>query len=276
MLHREPQKVVEFEHDVLIGAEAGAVERSGPAGGPAVGSTATVGAPRTDLISWGPERARAGPWRGNRDVAYLAPVPDAPVPSAAFVERCMAVLARNGYQRVVTGALSPAESRGFLAAGFEISEQLHLLAHDLRSIPDAPPVPLRRAGRADEAAVLRVDNRAFPSFWRLDGPGLADAIHATPQARWRIADDGAVVGYAITGRAGRRGYLQRLAVDPDHGGRGIGAALVVDGLRWLKRWRVEQAVVNTQLDNERALGLYERLGFRRQPLGLSVLSAGIP
>jgi ribosomal protein S18 acetylase RimI-like enzyme len=52
--------------------------------------------------------------------------------------------------------------------------------------------------------------------------------------------------------------------------------LVVDGLRWLKRWRVDQVVVNTQFENARALGLYERLGFRRQPLGLSVLSAGIP
>jgi ribosomal protein S18 acetylase RimI-like enzyme len=236
-----------------------------------------VGVPRTDVISWGPERARAGPWRGNRDVAYLAPVPDAPVPSVAFVQRCMAVLARDGYHRVVTGALSPAESGGFLAAGFEISEQLHLLAHDLRRIPDAPGgVPLRRAGQGDEAAVLRVDNRAFPVFWRLDRAGLADAIHATPQARWRVAASDSVFGYAITGRAGRRGYLQRVAVDPDQAGRGVGAALVVDGLRWLKRWRVEQAVVNTQLGNERALGLYERLGFRRQPLGLSVLSAGIP
>jgi ribosomal protein S18 acetylase RimI-like enzyme len=52
--------------------------------------------------------------------------------------------------------------------------------------------------------------------------------------------------------------------------------LVIDGLRWLKRWRVEQVVVNTQYENERALDLYERLGFRRQPLGLSVLAAGIP
>ena len=235
-----------------------------------------MGAPRTDVISWGPERARAGPWRGTRDVAYLAPVPDAPVPSAAFVQRCLAELARNGYSRVVTGALSPAESGGFLAAGFEIRERLHLLAHDLRRLPEAhSDVPLRRAREGDEAAVLRVDNRAFPTFWRLDRAGLADAIHATPVARWRVAGAAAVLGYAITGRAGRRGYLQRLAVDPDQAGHGIGAALVVDGLRWLKRWRVDQAVVNTQLDNERALGLYERLGFRRQPLGLSVLSAGI-
>jgi len=228
------------------------------------------------VIRWGPERARAGPWRGDRQVAYLSPVADAPVPSAAFVRRCLEQLAQRGYHRVVTGALSPAESSGFLAAGFEISEQLHLLAHDLVRIPDAPiGAPVRRAGRGDHISVLRVDHRAFPPFWRLDQGGLADAVAATPQSRFRVVDDGAVVAYANTGRAGRRGYLQRLAVDPDRGGEGLGSGLVVDGLRWLKRWRVDHAVVNTQLDNRRALALYERLGFRRQPLGLSVLSAGL-
>ena len=235
-----------------------------------------MGAPRVDVIRWGPERARAGPWRGDQQVAYLSPVVDAPVPSAAFVRRCLDHLAARGYRRVVTGALSPTESSGFLAAGFEISEQLHLLAHDLSAIPEIEaPARFRRGSRGDEAAVLEVDHRAFPPFWQLDVGGLADALAATPQTRYRIADGPGVVGYAITGRAGRRGYLQRLAVDPRRAGLGIGAALVVDGLRWLRRWRADQAVVNTQLDNGRALALYERLGFRRQPLGLSVLSAGL-
>lgn len=235
-----------------------------------------MGVAGVDVIRWGSEQARAGPWRGDHQIAYLSPMADAPMPSAVFVRRCLDQLASRGYRRVVTGALSPAESHGFLAAGFEISEQLHLLAHDLTRIPEAPPALIRRAGRGDQAAVLAVDHRAFPPFWRLDAGGLRDALRATPQTRYRLIDGGGVIGYVIIGRAGRRGYVQRLAVDPGHGGRGLGAALVIDGLRWLRRWRVGSAVVNTQLDNGRALALYERLGFRRQPLGLSVLSAGLP
>ena len=238
------------------------------------------------MIKWGPERARAGPWRGDQAVAYLTPLADAPVPSAAFVRRCLDTLAERGYHRVVTGALSPTESRGFLEAGFEVSERLHLLSHDLRVIPTTAPSMHRRAGWRDDPDVLAVDHLAFPDFWQLDAAGLREALRATPRSRYRVverspapgvrtSEHSGLVGYAITGRSGRRGYVQRLAVHPDCRGAGLGAALVIDGLRWLRRWRVRQAIVNTQFDNGRALALYEHLGFTRQPLGLSVLTAGL-
>ena len=54
-------------------------------------------------------------------------------------------------------------------------------------------------------------------------------------------------------------------------GRGLGAALVVDGLRWLRRWGAKEVLVNTQEGNDAAVRLYERLGFRLQPDGLAVL-----
>lgn len=70
-----------------------------------------------------------------------------------------------------------------------------------------------------------------------------------------------LVGYALTGRSGRRGYLQRLAVDPAQHRRGIGSALVLDAIRWCRRRGVQRLVVNTQVGNEAALGLYRRTGF---------------
>jgi ribosomal protein S18 acetylase RimI-like enzyme len=240
-----------------------------------------MAAPDIDVIRWGRERARTGPWRGDRRVALLTPMPGTPVPTLAFVQRCLDTLQAQGFCGVVTGALAPQEQRAFLAAGFSEAERLHLLSHNLRRLPSvkapAEPVRIRRAHAAERVGVLALDDAAFPPFWQLDERGLADAIEATPRTRFAVAVDvasGRLEGYAVTGRSGRNGYLQRLAVDPSAQGRRIGASLVVDGLRWLARWRAEQCVVNTQWGNANALALYERLGFRRLPHGLAVLSAG--
>jgi len=239
--------------------------------------------PSADILRWGRERARTGRWRGEAEVAYLAPVPSAPPPSAEFLRRCLDILASRGYTRVVTAALSPLEQAGFLAAGFDVAERLHLLALDLEgSLPSmSPGVPLVRARAADRAAVLAVDATAFSPFWRFDDAGLADALAATPHTRWRVAtpdrvgSDRRVLGYAICGRAAHQGYVQRLAVAPEAQGQGTGRRLLLDGLRWMRRRGVRRAVVNTQLGNDAALALYRAVGFRDDPTGLSVLAAGL-
>jgi ribosomal protein S18 acetylase RimI-like enzyme len=238
-----------------------------------------VGEPSVEVIRWGRERARTGPWRGDRRIAYLAPVADAPTPSEAFVRRCIDGLAQEGFERVVTGALAPNEQRGFVAAGFHVQEELHLLAHNLHSLPRLDPSTLlHRATSAHRAAVLQVDHLAFAPFWRLDRSGLDEALGATPHTRFRVVLDESttVTAYAICGRAGGRGFVQRLAVHPTMHRRGLGRALLLDGLAWMRRRRVERAVVNTQQGNDAALALYKSVGFRQEPVGLRVLVRSLP
>lgn len=226
-------------------------------------------------LTRGDGRLRIATWRGDERTAYLTPARGRP--TSAAVERSLDDLAQRGYRRALTAALGPAEQAPFLAAGFEVHERLHLLTRDL--VPHADGlgngVPLRRGRRGDRPAVLALDRSAFPPFWQLDATGLDDAMSATPSARLRVAErPGAprnLVGYAITGRAATRGYLQRLAVDPAEQRRGVASALVADALRWLRRRGAREVLVNTQEDNAAALALYESLGFRRQPEGLAVL-----
>lgn len=78
-------------------------------------------------------------------------------------------------------------------------------------------------------------------------------------------------GYAVTGRSRRRGFVQRLAVDPAAQRRGIGRALVLDALAWLHADGIDEILVNTQEGNEPALALYQQLGFGRLPEHLLVL-----
>ena len=229
----------------------------------------------SEVLQWGWERARTGPWRGDGRIAYLAPLPPAGAPSADFLRRCLETLAARGFARVLTSALAPAEQAGFLSLGFEEYERLHLLSHDLQNIarPDREAAKLLRRGRgADWPAVLAVDASAFSPFWRLDAAGLREAIDATPSTRFRLAGQGRnVLAYSVTGLSATQGYLQRLAVDPGHRRMGLGRALGLDGLRWLRRKGVTEAVVNTQLGNEPALALYLSLGFRMERMQLSVL-----
>jgi GNAT superfamily N-acetyltransferase len=253
---------------------------SSPTGARRAGCRAAIGdlssvevSVRSEVLEWGRERVRITPWRRDGRVALLSPLTDRPLPSVGFLQRCLDELASAGYEGVVTTALTRTEQGPFRAAGFEEQEQLRLLSHDLARLPPLPDAPLRRAHDSDRDAVLAVDASAFRPFWRMDEWGLNDALGATPVSRFRVAvgDRRTVVGYAISGRTAQRGYLQRLAVRPADQRRGLGRALVIDALRWMRRRGVERAVVNTQLDNDAAYRLYLGLGFREEAWGLAVL-----
>ncbi|HVW32892.1 MAG TPA: GNAT family N-acetyltransferase [Acidimicrobiia bacterium] len=216
------------------------------------------------------ERARLASWRSDDRVAHLSPTVTRPL-SASFIGACLDRLRARGFTSVVTSALSEPECAGFFRAGFEVQEELELLAHDLNAIPEVRH-RLRRPWRRERARVLVVDTAAFDSFWRLHRGGLEDALGATPTVRFRVHGRGdGLDGYVIGGRGAGTGYVQRLAVHPSARGRGLGRSLVGDVLHWMRRRGAARALVNTQQTNEAALHLYRACGFHTLPEGLRVL-----
>jgi GNAT superfamily N-acetyltransferase len=214
-------------------------------------------------------------WRGDDRTVVLSPSPDRPLPTVDDVALALRRLTDQGHRRAITSALHQHELEPFLQNGFEVHERLHLLRHDLHHLPTPRPLTLRRAWRRDRPAVLALDGVAFDDFWALDPTGLDDAVRATPVSRFRLhrePDGHRVDAYAVTGRAGGRGYLQRLAVHPDRQRHGLGTALVADALGWLRRGGATQALVNTQERNGGALALYLACGFELEPTGLAVLT----
>ncbi len=214
--------------------------------------------------------ARVAAWHGRPDVASLAlHGPDAPSPRA--LRRMLERMQQAGYREVVTNALGPGASLPLVDVGFAVKGHLHLLIHELGELPPQSG-RTRRAARSDRPSLLAADAAAFEEFWRFDAVALREAARATPRAHTRVAPTtGDPLGYGLFGRAGIAGYVQRLAVAPASQNAGLGYSLLTDGLRWLRGHGASRAYVNTQDDNERALALYLRSGFRQLPVGLNVL-----
>lgn len=228
----------------------------------------------------GEERFRVRPWHADPTTAYLALGAEVARPSTQGLEHCLRTVADAGYRSVITSALHPDEAHVFELAHFEEFDRLCVLVHDLSGLAELAErrsaTRCRRGRRRDRAAALAVDAAAFPELWQLDATGFSEAVQATPRSRFRVAlQRGRVSGYAITGRAGRQAFLQRLATAPELQRTGIGSALVLDALTWSARHRADRLLVNTQRQNGRARSLYERLGFVMTPTELVVLTRAL-
>jgi GNAT superfamily N-acetyltransferase len=225
----------------------------------------------TTVVRRGETSIRIGPWSDFPGVAQLVALPSPRPTEPDAIGAALDTAARLGFSHVRTGALGPGEIAPYTAHGFEVEATLVLLRHGLRDLVPRQET-FRRARRSDWSTLAAIDDAAFPPYWHFDERSLRDAQGATPSSRTRVAGGRSPIGYAITGRTGSTGFVQRLAVHPSAMGRGIGRALTLDGLHWLRRRGSKQAFVNTQDDNERALALYLDLGFLAEPQPLLVLA----
>lgn len=228
----------------------------------------------TETIVGSGDRIRVGPFRGSTDVGALVPVATRGTVQESVIIESLDVLRSRGFKRAVTSALGTRECAPFRSLGFNTHHELHLLVRDLIRYPVTQPPPrsaLRPARRVDWARVLEIDANAFDGFWRFDEDSIRDALRATPSRRFHLTRTTPAAGYHITGRAGLNGYLQRLAVDPSQHGQGLGRLLLLDSLAWLQRRSVERVYVNTQLENAKALGLYQAEHFVLEDQRLAVL-----
>ena len=121
---------------------------------------------------------------------------------------------------------------------------------------------LRRVHDRDLPTLAAIDQGAFAAGWQNDAASLADIVSATPQAHSRLAvDRRRPVGFAITGKAGTTGYIQRIAVRPDARRNGVGRQLLDDAVQWLMRRGASRALVNTGTENVAALEMYAAAAF---------------
>lgn len=221
------------------------------------------------VLRGGGTSCRVQRWSFQPHTAQLVMYQQVRLPSLADLQRWAEELRAAGFTRVRTTALATTAALRVETAGFHMVQDLVLLEHRAPRDAGAPTAATHRLLVGHHAAASAVDRAAFGDDWALETTAVAEVCAATPRHRAR-GTGSPLVGYAISGRDGKQGFLQRLAVEPSTQGRGLGRALVLDSLQWLGRWRVQQVLVNTPVDNEPALHLYSSLGFRRMSERLRV------
>ena len=187
--------------------------------------------------------ARVRPWAFEPNVAHLVLYNQTRLPTPADITGWIGDLRTAGFDAIRTGALGSQAGARFERLGFEPIQSLVLLEHTSigSAVAASSKMSVRvvRLSTGQDAEASRVDVEAFGAGWCLDRVGIGDVRSATPRHRARaVRSDQHVVAYAVSGRDGRNGYIQRLAVSPDRRqilypqGDGTGRDLMlVDGFR---------------------------------------------
>jgi ribosomal protein S18 acetylase RimI-like enzyme len=213
-------------------------------------------------------KAEARPWNSAVPDAHLRLVRG----GAEFLEACADYLLDRGIEGVASPPLPEASAGIWLSAGYQPHLLLDLYSRDLSGSQPAPGHAVSSGSSRDWEDIRAIDHAAFPTFWRLEVDGLKEALAATPHSGILTARrEQGTVGFAIVGVGSIAGYLQRVAVHPEHGRLGIGRSLVRAANRWAKRRGGRSMMLNTQPDNEAAARLYISEGFQKMPDQLTVL-----
>ena len=172
----------------------------------------------------------------------------------------------------------PAAARLADRTGFERFRALWQMRRSLRDPLDRPEVPSGAALRTfrpgqDEEEWLRLNSSAFAKHpeqgaWTRRDLELREREPWFDPAGFFIAvRDGRMAGFHWTKvhqeQGGAEGEVYVVGVDPGEQGSGLGRALTLAGLGYLRDRGLTQAMLYVDEDNVPAIRMYEALGFTR-------------
>jgi ribosomal protein S18 acetylase RimI-like enzyme len=124
-------------------------------------------------------------------------------------------------------------------------------------------------------AATPADHDALAELWTACGIALrrehlreelAGVLARDPDLLLVLEHAGALVAAVMGTFDGRRGWVNRLAVRPDHQGRGLGRRLLNEVEDRLRAKGCRKVNLLVEPDNAAVAGFYERLGYCHDPL----------
>jgi ribosomal protein S18 acetylase RimI-like enzyme len=132
-----------------------------------------------------------------------------------------------------------------------------------RGTPSVSEWVVRAYTGADEDEVVALWEEVFPGSPRRNDPRLDASRKQASQPGFFLvaARDGRIVGTAMGGYDGHRGWVHRMAVAPAERRSGIGAALMQRLERDLDAAGCPKLNLQVRGDNEAVIAFYRRLGY---------------
>lgn len=216
------------------------------------------------------EHLLIGCWRNRREISSIEEV-NAVRHLPALVEQAIVQCHQQGDDLLLALELEWHRGRSrFERAGLEPLEEVITYEVDTARVALPQLGDLRAAPAVREDSVLMfqllaLDNAAFPWLWRnslgefweyLDSPGVQVLA---------VFDHDQLVSYIGITEFEGWGHIDRVAVQPERQGEGLGQVTVRLGIQELRQGGARRVGLSTQGSNVRSQRLYERLGFQRTP-----------
>jgi mycothiol synthase len=139
-----------------------------------------------------------------------------------------------------------------------------------------PQIPhgfeLRHFALGDEGSLCALQNLAFADSWGFRPNTVEEIRHLVncglchPEGVLFISDEGRLIGYCWTiddASDRQKGFIRMMGVAPPYHGRGLGRAILMAGIGYLRRRGMTTIKLTVDSRNTSAKRLYQSVGFKR-------------
>ena len=112
-----------------------------------------------------------------------------------------------------------------------------------------------------EAAVALWEECGLTRPWNDPWADLDRALSGESSTVLAVVSDGALLGTAMVGHDGHRGWVYYLAVAPSERGTGLGRSLMAAAEEWVAARGIPKLMLMVRSSNTAVLGFYDALGY---------------